>query len=57
MLVSPAEAVVVGRFEVPAESVLGKGPEHEIERRFGRGGVCRDAADIRVNPTRARRPP
>jgi len=50
---SSPKVVLVGRFEVPTQSVPGGGPEHKIQHDFTADGVRRHAVFPRVNPLRA----
>ena len=53
LLMPSPKVVIVGGFEVPAESMLPRGPEHEIQRGFRGHRVRRHAVLSGMNPLRA----
>ena len=50
LLMSSSKAVIVRRFEKPAEFVLPRGPKHEVRDHFDAGCVCCHAVFARMNP-------
>jgi hypothetical protein len=47
---SSPKVVFVARFEVPTESTLFRRPEHEIQHRLSRDGICGHAAPPHMDP-------
>lgn len=45
-----SEAVIIGGLQIPAETALGRGPEHEIQRGFGGDGIRGRAIRANVDP-------
>lgn len=37
LFVSSSKVIIVGRFDIPSESMFPAGPEHKIQRRFAAG--------------------
>ena len=50
LLMPTPEVVLVARFEVPAESVLPRRPEHKVQNGFATDGVRCPSVRVGMNP-------
>lgn len=50
LLVASGKAVIVGRFQIPAEAMFSMRPEHEVSGDLARDGIAHIAVLPEMNP-------